>query len=261
MTRAEHEKNRAAWNEITDVHYFHPDYRVREFLDGQSTLKTIELEEVGDVRGKSLLHLQCQFGLDTLSWARRGAIVTGVDIADQSILRASELAEKAKLDARFVRSDVLELIGQIDAKFDIIFQSYGTYIWLEDLTKWGRVIAHYLRPDGFFYIIDQHPVWSAFAYPDENRSYCNQPPVRNVGDSDYCDRNYIRTQESLEWQHTMADVINALINAGLHLEFLHEFDAAYYQAHEDWKQQGDYWYPPDGPPRYPALFSLKARKK
>ncbi len=258
MPHSDHEKNRTAWNEMTDVHFNHPDYKVKEFLEGRSTLKSIELAEVGDVSGKTLLHLMCQFGLDTLKWARKGAIVTGVDISDRSIERANELKKKANLPAKFVRCDVLDLIGEIDRKFDIVFQSYGTHCWISDIDRWALIVAHYLKPGGIFYIIDDHPM--TIIFEEENVSYFNSSPQQYSGERDYCDRSYIIRNELVEWQHTLSSFVNALIKAGLTIELLNEFDKGYYPVHEDWYEENGYWYPPGGPPRYPLMFSLRARK-
>ena len=258
MPNPDHEKNRLAWNEMTDVHFRHPDYHVKEFLQGRSTLKATELDEIGDVNGKSLLHLMCQFGLDTLSWARRGAIVTGVDISDRSIERANELKEKARLTARFIRSDVLDLVGKINDRFDILYQSYGTHCWISNLDRWAQMVTHYLKPGGFFYIIDDHPITQI--YEVENGSYFDTAPERYSGERDYCDRSYRIENELVEWQHTLADFINAVIKAGLIIERLNEYNGGYYPVHEDWYEKGGFWYPPDGPPPYPLMFSLKARK-
>jgi len=258
MPHSDHEKNRAAWNELVDVHFNHPDYKVKEFLRGWSTLKDIELTEVGDVAGKTLLHLMCQFGLDTLSWARRGAIVTGVDISDKSIERANQLKEKAGLPAEFIRCDVLDLIGKIEKKFDIVFQSYGTHCWISDIDRWAKVVAYYLKPGGIFYIIDDHPI--LHIYEVENGSYFDTAPERSSGEADYYDRTYIRESEAVEWQHTLASIINALIKAGLTIEFVNEYDKGYYPVHEDWYEKDGYWYPPGSPPRYPLMFSVRARK-
>jgi SAM-dependent methyltransferase len=258
MRHPDHEKNRTAWNEMTDVHFKHPDYRVKEFLDGRSTLKTIELDELGDVNGKKLLHLMCQFGLDTLSWARRGAIVTGVDISDKSIERANKLKEKTGLPAKFVRSDVLDLVGKIDDKFDVVFQSYGIHCWISDINQWAQVIAHYLRPGGIFYIIDDHPI--IHIYRVENGSYFDTSAERHSDAPDYYDRSYFIKNELVEWQHTLSSIINALIKAGLMIELVNEFDKSYYPVHEDWLEKDGYWYPPGGPPPYPLMFSIRARK-
>jgi SAM-dependent methyltransferase len=260
MPTPDHEKNRAAWNEMTDVHFNHPDYRVREFLQGRSTLKSIELAEVGDVAGKMLLHLMCQFGLDTLSWARRGAIVTGVDISDRSIERANELKEKAGLPVpvEFVRCDVLDLKGKIDKKFDIVFQSYGILCWISDVDRWAQVVAHYLKPGGIFYLIDDHPI--LYIYEIKNGSYFDRQETRSSGAPDYCDRSYVLKSDLVEWQHTLSSIVNAFIRAGLTIESLDEFDKSYYPRREDWYEENGYWYPPGGPPPYPLMFSLKARK-
>ncbi len=246
---------------MVEVHYRHPDSRVKEFLEGHSTLKSIEQEALGDVAGRRLLHLMCQFGLDTLSWARRGALVTGVDISDRSVDLANQLKSRAHLKAEFVRSDVLDLIGRIDRRFDIVYQSYGTHCWIRDLNQWARVIAHYLKPDGAFLMIDDHPIMPVFEdegttyFATQARVYSNAP--------DYCDRAYRVRNELVEWQHTLSDIVNALIKAGLEIEWLQEYDFSYYPVHEDWCEVPDrpgYWRPPGGPPPYPLMFSIRARK-
>ncbi|MBI5267423.1 MAG: class I SAM-dependent methyltransferase [candidate division Zixibacteria bacterium] len=260
MPHPDHEKNRAAWNEMVGIHYDHPDYRTKEFLEGHSKLMPIERSALGDVRGKTLLHLMCQFGLDTLSWAREGAIVTGVDISDESIRRAEQLAREAKLSAMFVRSDVLDLIGVIDGQFDIVFQSYGTYMWISDIQKWGKVVGHYLKPGGVFFIADTHPARPMFYDPPI--SYFATSPDRATGVPDYCDRDYKIKNELVEWQHPLSEIINSLIDAGLTIEHLGEYNKMYYAEESDWVRGSDgYWTPPSGPTPYPLMFSLKARKR
>ena len=130
MPHPEHERNREAWNDMVEIHYDHPSYLTKEFLAGDSTLRHIEKSAFGDVRGKTLLHLMCQFGLDSLSWVREGALVTGVDISDNSITRARKLTAEAGLEAEFIRSDVFDLPGVLDKRFDLVYQSYGTICWL-----------------------------------------------------------------------------------------------------------------------------------
>lgn len=258
MPHEDHEKNRLAWNEMVEVHFKHPDYKVKEFLNGASTLKRIELDELGDVNKRTLLHLMCQFGLDTLSWARRGAIVTGTDISDQSIERARELTKKTRLPATFVRSDVLELTGKIDTKFDIVFQSYGTHHWLSDLTRWAQTVDHYLKPGGVFYMVDIHPIAVPFIEPTV--SYFRKGPYRYTNEIDYCDKDYRIKNELVEWQHTLADIVNALIGVGLQIKFVNEFDKLCYARERDWIEKDGYYYPPDGSSRLPLMFSLKAVK-
>ncbi len=258
MPDQNNEKNRVAWNEMARVHFDHPDYRVKEFLQGQCTLKSIELNEIGDVSGKRLLHLFCQFGLDTLSWARRGADVTGVDISDTSIDLAKELTSKAGLQAEWLRSDILELAGKLSGKFDIVFQSYGTHHWIGDLNKWAQIVSDHLKPGGFLYLIDIHPVMVPWLETDV--SYFKKGPYTYANDVDYCNKDYTVKSERVEWQHSLADIINAIIGAGMTIEFLHEFDKCCYPRERDWYEKDGYFYPPDGPTRYPMLFSLRAVK-
>jgi SAM-dependent methyltransferase len=258
MPSADQEKNRAAWNEMTEVHFRHPDYKVAEFLQGRSTLRSIELDEVGNVAGKKLLHLMCQFGLDTLSWARRGAVVTGVDISDRSIERANELKDKTNLPATFIRSDILELIGKIEAKFDIVFQSYGIHHWISDLKKWAQTAAHFLKPGGIFYLIDDHPI--ARVFEEAGESYFDTAPRRLSQAYDYHDRSYTLRSELVQWRHTLSGIVNAVLQTGLTIELLNEFDRSYYPRRENWYEKDGYWYPPDGPSPYPLMFSLRARK-
>jgi 2-polyprenyl-3-methyl-5-hydroxy-6-metoxy-1,4-benzoquinol methylase len=168
MPNSDHEKNRVAWNEMVEVHWDHPAQKRKEFLDGRCSLKPMELEAFGDVNGKSLLHLMCQFGLDTLSWARRGAVVTGIDISDQSIKRADELKQLAGLEGRFLRSDVLDAIGLVDDKFDNVIQTYGTQCWISDMEQWAQVVAHY----------DHLPLGGTAQFISAQRAY---PLLRRAG--------------------------------------------------------------------------------
>jgi SAM-dependent methyltransferase len=254
----DHEINRVAWNEMAEVHYGHPGCRVKEFLEGRSTLHSIEVEELGEVKGKSLLHLMCQFGLDTLSWARRGAIVTGVDISDRSIEYARILSEKAGLKASFIRADVLDLKDELDDRFDIVFQSYGTHCWISDLKIWGEVVVHFLKPGGVFYIVDFHPILSVVL--EEEVSYFKKGPYRYKDHPDYCDKEYRIQNQLVEWQHMLSDIINIVIEAGLTMERVKEFDKTVNPGYENWVYEDGYFRPPDGSSRYPLMFSLKARK-
>jgi 2-polyprenyl-3-methyl-5-hydroxy-6-metoxy-1,4-benzoquinol methylase len=149
--------NQKLWNEWTTEHENSPFYDLDGFKAGRERLRSIELEEVDDVRGKSLLHLQCHFGMDALAWARHGAIVTGVDLSNDSITLAQSLSKELNIPANFVCSDVLTLPDHLQGQFDIVFTSYGILHWLRDLKRWAQVIAHFLKPGGFFYIVEDHP--------------------------------------------------------------------------------------------------------
>lgn len=258
MTHSDHEQNRVAWNEMANIHYTHSWYRVKEFLDGWCSLKQIELSELGEVAGKSLLHLMCQFGMDSLSWVRRGASVTGVDISDQSIELANKLKAKAGLEAEFIRTDLFDLTEKLEKKFDIVFQSYGTYHWISDLERWAKIVTHFLKPGGLFYMVDIHPILPAVE--EEGVSYFKKGPYRYSNEEDYADKDYIVKSEQVEWQHKLSDIINAVIEAGLRIEMVNEFDKCCYLRSRDWIEKDGFYYPPDGPPRYPLMFSLRARK-
>src|SRR3990172_2573466 len=159
------ETNRDFWDEVVGVHVRSTGphaYNVDAFKGGQTALHAIELKEVGDVVDKDLLHLQCHFGMDTLSWARLGARVTGVDFSEKGIDQARTLASELRIDARFVLSNLYDTRTSLEGEFDIVFTSYGALNWLPDLSEWGRIISHYLRPGGFFYIIEAHPFPQVF---------------------------------------------------------------------------------------------------
>ncbi|HNU87071.1 MAG TPA: class I SAM-dependent methyltransferase, partial [Ferruginibacter sp.] len=151
------EENKKSWNKRTGVHKDSAFYDLDGFKKGTSSLTKIELNELGDVKGKTLLHLQCHFGMDTMSWEREGAIVTGVDLSDEAIKLANEVKNELGLKAQFICSNVYDLKEHLDKKFDIVFTSYGTIGWLPDLDKWADTVSYFLKPGGTFYIVDFHP--------------------------------------------------------------------------------------------------------
>lgn len=255
-----HEINREGWNRRTDPHYNHPNYRVKEFLAGKKSLHPLELEEVGDVRDKSLLHLQCHFGMDTLSWARLGAKVTGIDISDRSIERANELKEKAGLEARFIRTDLFNALDILKDKFDIVFTSYGVTWWMSDIKRWAEIAAHYVKEGGFFYIAEIHPALGMFD-GDKNvyEPYFNQGREHYLNESDYCDKDLVVGDE-YGWRWTLGDIITALVEAGLRIEFLHEFPFCVYKEWPTMVKDGDWWYYPDRKNDIPMTYSIKATK-
>jgi len=257
----DHEKNRATWNRAVDLHVNHLEYRTREVVNGGTSLKRIELEALGDVRGKRLLHLMCQFGLDTLSWARQGALVTGVDISDRSIQVADELKVQCGLKAEFIRSDVLDLIDLIDRKFDVVFQSYGTHMWISDMLKWSRVVSHYLKPGGVFFMIDEHPINPLFLFPSHSVDYFAREPERTTNPTDYCETETRIDGQHVEWQHPVSEIVNALLSAGLTIERLDEYNFGYYKFGAGWYELDDHYYcPPGGQTKYPLMLAVKARK-
>jgi SAM-dependent methyltransferase len=258
--------NRKLWNEITPIHARSEFYDVAGFKAGRCTLKSIELEEVGDVSGKSMLHLQCHFGLDTLSWARRGARVTGVDFSEESIETARRLAQETGIKADFICSDVYSLPEILKDEFDIVFTSYGVLAWLPDLEKWAEIIAGYLKPGGFFYIAEGHPFLCVFNDSRHTKeleisgSYFHRPePMKWESEGDYAEPDAVPTRPSYEWNHSLADVVNSLIKAGLKIEFLHEFPYICWKQFPFMQKDKDGWWRLEGD-NIPLTFSLKATK-
>jgi SAM-dependent methyltransferase len=257
--------NQDLWNELTSIHARSAFYDVDGFKNGRCTLDSIELDEVGNVRGKSLLHLQCHFGMDTISWSRLGATATGVDFSDQAVTFARSLSKETGIRTDFICSDIYRLPEVLNQKFDIVFTSRGVLCWLPDLDRWAKVISHFLKPGGFFYIVEGHPFMMVFDEKDSAElkvrySYFHPPEADKwEPEQDYADKSAIITHPSYEWPHNLSTVINSLINAGLRIEYLHEFPYITYKQFsfmEEFKPK--HWHiKSDG---IPLTFSLKATK-
>ncbi|MGE5229460.1 MAG: class I SAM-dependent methyltransferase, partial [Deltaproteobacteria bacterium] len=226
--------NLASWDEAVGLHVGSELYDVAGFKAGRTALSAIELDELGPVvgEGTKLLHLQCHFGLDTLSWARRGAEVTGVDFSGEGIRTARALADEVGLSARatFVQSDIESLPDKLTGQFDVVFTSWGALIWLADLERWADVIAHFLRPGGVFYIAEFHPyvfLLADDATPDALRVgypyFMYGVPQRFDEDGDYADPDAkVQNTVTFEWLHGFAEIVDPLLRRGLRLDFLHE---------------------------------------
>ena len=260
------ETNRAWWNERVPHHADSSFYDLQGLKDGKITLMPLERREVGDVEGRSLLHLQCHFGLDTLSWARLGARVTGVDFSEEGIERARSLSAELGMEATFVHADIYELPDLLSGTFDIVFTSYGVLTWLPDLTCWAYVIAHFLRPGGIFYMAEIHPFASVFYdEPDARDLQVHYPYFHDAEPLPFeCEGSYASAAKcthnvTYEWTHSLGDILNALIGAGLEIDFLHEFPHACYQMFPFLVQdQEGWWQLPDTYGSIPLTFSLKA---
>lgn len=262
------------WDERVPVHYSSEFYGVEAWKGGADRLRPMELAELGDVRGKDLLHLQCHFGMDTLSFARSGVRATGVDFSAPAVEQARALAKELGLKARFVVSNVLEL--DLGETFDIVYTSRGVIGWLPDLGRWAHVIARHLRPGGFFYIHEIHPVALAFddsdaatelrlAYPYLARPDALELDVKGT----YADREATFSQrKEYAWIHDLGEIVSCLADAGLRIEFLHEHTTAPWQAMPFLVRAaatgepggGDWSLPPGYGGEIPLSFSLKATK-
>lgn len=258
--------NRNLWDQWTGEHEKSAFYDLDGFRAGKDRLHSIELSELGDVAGKTLLHLQCHFGMDTLAWARRGALVTGVDFSEKSTALARALSQELSLPAQFICSDLYQLPDNLSGEFDIVFASYGVLHWLRDLAQWGQIIAHYLKPGGIFYIVEDHPTFRMFSTEDSNKIKLENPyfysetPDPVVMNGSYATDNQGETTTHYLWNHSLGEVITSLINAGLTIEYLHEFP---YAARAKFpfmvKGTDGWWRLPEGYVQIPFLFSLRAR--
>jgi SAM-dependent methyltransferase len=260
--------NQRRWDQLTIEHATSTFYDLASFKAGGDRLRSIELSELGDVAGKSLLHLQCHFGMDTLAWARRGALVTGVDFSPNAINLAKSLSEELDIPAHFYCTDIYELPGVLSSEFDIVFTSYGVLHGLPDLARWGDLIAGYLKPGGIFYIVEDHPFFRVFRaksageFRAERTYFFSDEPQRIEATGSYATDDQGPAGISYVWDHSLGEVINALVDAGLRIEFLHEFPYAARAKFPFMEQGEDGWWrlPSHQHGTIPFLFSLQARR-
>lgn len=224
--------NRASWNNRTDAHLKSEFYDLDGFLKGKSSLNPIELKLLGDIKGKKILHLQCHFGQDSISLSRLGAEVTGIDLSDKAIERAKQIAKETGADTHFICCDIYDLPAHLDEQFDIVFTSYGTIGWLPDLDKWGKIIAHFLKPGGQFVFVEFHPVVWMFDdnFKEIGYNYFNTGAIIETESGTYADKNADITQTYVMWNHGLGEVMNSLIRNGLVINSLDEFDYSPYNC-------------------------------
>ncbi len=224
--------NKALWNEKTKFHVDSEFYNMPAFLAGASTLHDIELNLLGNISGKTVLHLQCHFGQDSLSLTRLGARVTGVDLSDEAITRATALAASLQLDAEFICCNIYDLPEFLDKQFDIVFTSYGTIGWLQDLERWAKIINRFLKPGGEFVFAEFHPVIWMFDNDIKQieYSYFNKEAIVETEQGTYADKSAPIALQSISFNHSLAEVIQSLINAGLTLSTIQEFDYSPYDV-------------------------------
>ncbi|KEA61953.1 hypothetical protein ADIMK_4100 [Marinobacterium lacunae] len=249
--------NKDAWEKRTKLHVESTFYDVDSFKKGRCSLNPIELNQLRSVQGKSLLHLQCHFGLDTLSWARLGADVTGVDFSSDAIKQANALKQALGLSAHFIESDVIQFGKTNTQQFDIVFTSYGVLCWLPNLADWATTVAKSLRAGGEFHLVEFHTVsdlLSGYAYFPNS-----EPSVEEEGTyTENCDGE---TSTVVTWSHPISEVVNALINAGLTIESFSEHPYSPYNCFDGLEFVPDLGYQMlyNGH-QVPLVYSIKARK-
>lgn len=259
------EANRALWDERVPIHVGSDFYGVDAFRAGRSTLQPFEIDEVGPVRGLELVHLQCHFGLDTLSWARLGARVTGLDFSAPAVEAATSLAKECGLDARFVQANVYDALEALGHRFDVVYVNLGALNWLPDVWRWAEIVAELLRPGGRLYLRESHPFGDVFADEEFEVGYdyfADDEPLTWEDAGTYADPDADTTHNrSFEWQHPISEVVSAVLHQGLHLDLLHEQPFTVYQRWPflERRDDGTYWMPDDRP-ELPLMYTLKATK-
>ncbi len=253
--------NKKSWGTIAEEHY----QTFKKMLsENETILNPVQIQELGDIQDKKLIHLQCNTGADTISLARMGAKVTGVDLVPENIYYARKLAADFGFnDARFIESNVLEIMDKHDEKYDIVYTSEGVLCWLPDLFLWARNIRQLIADDGFLYVMDGHPlfmVWDEDLLPELVIKY---PYFQKSADRDEWIGGYAtqaKNATNYSWMYSVGEIINALSQVGMHIEWFHEFDWLYYKLSEEKqiKDKNGNWLFLEHQEKLPYTFSLKA---
>jgi len=256
------ESNKHAWGQISHDHYL--SFK-KSLLEGRHQLNKYIRQDLGDLSGKRIIHLQCNTGADTILLARMGAHATGVDLVPDNISYARKLAEDFNIrNVDFIESDIMDFMEHHNEKYDVVFVSEGAVVWLPDLEKWGRTIRHLLKEDGFFYVFDSHPF--ALMFDEEKLPenileikypyFSKEPDIGDEIGGYACESK--GGVKVYAWMYTIADLINSLSSAGLHIEYFHEFRELFFN-YGGMKDNGNgLWKHDYYDNKIPMSFSLKA---
>lgn len=258
------EINKRSWDAKVELHLKSDFYFVDEFMKGRTSLNSIELELLGDITDKRILHLQCHFGQDSISLSRMGAKVTGIDLSEKAIETAKDLAQKCGADTEFICSDVYSLPDCLNEKYDTVFTSYGTIGWLPDLDKWAKIINHFLKNDGKFIMAEFHPVVWMFDddFTKVAYNYFNEKPIIETYEGTYADQSADIKQEYVMWNHSLAEVLQNLMKNNIGLQSFQEYDWSPYPCfrHVEEFEKGK-WRIPQFGNKIPLVYALQAQKK
>jgi 2-polyprenyl-3-methyl-5-hydroxy-6-metoxy-1,4-benzoquinol methylase len=262
------ETNRAWWNERVGSHATSRFYDLDAFRKGRDDLRPFEADELGfDPADLDLVHLQCHLGTDTLSWARRGARVVGLDFSEPAIESAKALADDIGLADRseFVHADVFDAVEALGGRtFDVVYTGIGALTWLPDIDRWAEVAAALVKPGGVLYVVEIHPfmwTWSDADEPELQFPYFGDVESHDAAGS-YTDRT-LPTKHNHVFEHNwaMGPVITATVKAGLTVELVGEHEIGVEQR---WpfmiRDRDGFWVMPGDRPSIPQLWSLRARK-
>ena len=224
--------NKKSWNNKVETHVNSAFYDMENFVKTQNSLNSIELDLLPNLNGKTVLHLQCHFGQDSISLSKLGAHVTGVDLSDKAIDKAKSLATELNANAEFICCDIYDLPNHLDKQFDVVFASYGTIGWLPDIRKWANIVSQFLKPKGQLIFAEFHPVvwmfdddFTHIKYP-----YTSTEPIQETETGTYAEKDADLVQEFVMWNHGLSDVIGSLINHSLTLTHFSEYDYSPYNC-------------------------------
>lgn len=258
------EANKDIWNKRVEINYNSDFYSNDNFLKTKNSLKSIELDLLGNLEGKDVLHLQCHFGQDTLSLANLGANLTGVDFSEEAIEKANHLAKITNLNSSFICCNIYDLPKNLNKTFDLIFTSYGTIGWLPDINKWGEIISHFLKPGGKFLIVEFHPFIWMFDEEIEFLKYSyfhTEEPIAETSNGTYSDRNADIKMVEYGWNHTLSDVAGALIKNNLEINTIMEYNYSPYDCFPNMTEieKGKFVFKQFGK-KLPLVYSICATK-
>jgi SAM-dependent methyltransferase len=263
--RAGRVANQARWDEAAPLHAESALYDLAGFRAGRDDIRPFEHDELGSVAGRDLLHLQCHLGTDTLSWARHGAHVRGLDFSPNAIEIARNLAADCRIDAEFRCADVYDAVNAVGGcKFDIVYTGIGALGWLPDLGLWAEAVADLLRPNGVLYLVEIHPLVVGMVHDGRTLTQdifeADFTAWHEKGGTYAAPDAVLQHTVTYERAHAISDVITAILDAGLTLELFHE--QSYTNAPWPWTERGDdgYYRLPGGWPRFPLTYSLRARQ-
>ena len=257
------EINKQSWNNRTESHVNSEFYDMKGFLSGQNSLNEIELLLLGNIKGKSILHLQCHFGQDSISLSRLGAEVTGVDFSDKAISFAKQISTDTKSNTTFICCNIYDLPNYLDEEFDIVFTSYGTIGWLPDLNKWAGIVSKFLKPTGQFIFVEFHPV--VWLFDDEFKkiayNYFNTEAIVETEEGTYADKSAPISQEYVMWNHPLSDVISSLLDNKLQLNTFQEYNYSPYNCFNNTEEiESKKFRIKHLDAKIPMVYSLSAKK-
>ena len=264
--------NRLNWDNRAALHSTDTTgtYRIAEVLGGGSSLHALEAFEIGDITGKDIVHLQCHIGLDTLSLKHLGAAsVTGLDFSPTAIAAARGFAERAGTPARFVEASVYDAVEALGETYDMAFVTWGAINWLPDIVAWARVVANLLRPGGKLYLLEGHPMMNQLEAREGRldidfdwRTPLAEPLVFDDPQTYTGDARQLSHARCYEWIHPLSDIVNAVLSAGLSIDFLNEHEIVVWKPFPFMVEtSGDQFELPQGMPRIPLSFSIGATKR